>query len=72
MATSNTIFTGTSRYSADFQKILERSVNIASLPLLQLKQARTRLQDESEALRSLDSKFAGLQNAVAALAAGGA
>jgi flagellar hook-associated protein 2 len=72
MATSNTIFTGTSRYSADFQKILERSVNIASLPLLQLKQARTRLQDESEALRSLDSKFAGLQNAVAALAAGAA
>jgi flagellar hook-associated protein 2 len=72
MATNNTIFTGTSRYSADFQKILERSVNIASLPLLQLQQAKTRLQDESEALRSLDSKFAGLQNAVAALAAGAA
>ncbi len=72
MAASNTIFTGTSRYSADFQKIIERSVSIASLPLLQLQQAKTRLEDESEALRSLDSKFAGLQNAIAALAAGAA
>lgn len=72
MATSNTIFTGTSRYSADFQKIIERSVNIASLPLLQLRQARTRLNDESQALQALDSKFAGLESAIAALATGAA
>ncbi|MDW8354479.1 MAG: flagellar filament capping protein FliD [Bryobacterales bacterium] len=72
MATTNPIFTGTSRYSADLQKILERSVNIASLPLLQLQQTKTRLQDQSQALQGLEAKFAALAHAVAALATGAA
>ena len=34
---SNTVtFTGTSRYSADFQNLINRSLAIASLPITQL------------------------------------
>ncbi len=37
---ASTLFSGTSRYSADFVQVIERSVAIASLPLTQMQQQR--------------------------------
>jgi len=67
MATSSStsaIFNGNSRYSTDFQAVIERAAAIASLPISQLKAQKTDLSDQSTALASLDGKFAALQTAV--------
>ena len=63
MAT-NTIFTGSSQYSQDFQNVITRAVNIASLPITQLNTSLASLQGQSSALAGLDSKFASLQSAI--------
>ncbi|MCS7316570.1 MAG: flagellar filament capping protein FliD [Bryobacterales bacterium] len=64
----NTLFTGTSRYAADFQGLIERAVAIASLPLKQLQSVRNSLQAQSsalakvrEALEALGSALDGLE-----------
>ena len=59
---ASNIFTGASRYSTDFQSVIDRSVNIASLPLLQMQQNKVKISDESAALKSLDGKLASLGN----------
>jgi len=64
MANSNTIFTGTSTYTSDFQQIIDRSVAIASLPLTQLNNQKTHLTDQSSALSTLSSKFSALHSAL--------
>ena len=68
MATSSTssssLFNGNSRYSADFQAVIDRTVAIASLPISQLKAQQTTLSDQTTALTGLDAKFNGLQSAV--------
>src|SRR5215831_8405238 len=66
MSTS-TIFTGNSRYSSDFQSVIDRSVAIASLPLNQLQAQKAALTDQSTALASVDSKVAAVQAAIASL-----
>ncbi|HXN45034.1 MAG TPA: flagellar filament capping protein FliD [Bryobacteraceae bacterium] len=64
-ASSNTItFTGTSRYSQDFQNLINRDVAIASLPITQLDQDVTQLTSEGTALSDLDTKFSTLSDAV--------
>jgi flagellar hook-associated protein 2 len=61
---SNSIFTGTSQFSTDFQNVITRAVSIASLPITQLNADKTTLGDQSTALSGLDTKFAALQTAV--------
>ena len=68
--TSTTIFNGTSRYSSDFQAVIDRSVAIASLPLTQLNTVKTQLTGQSTALSGLDSKFSALQTAITSLETG--
>jgi flagellar hook-associated protein 2 len=58
---ANTLFSGTSRYSADFAQVINRSVAIASLPLTQMQQQRVRSSDESAALKTVEAKVLALQ-----------
>jgi flagellar hook-associated protein 2 len=69
MSTSGTsaIFNGTSRFSSDFQQIIDRSVAIASLHLTQMQTQLTTLNDESTAMSAVDTKFESLQSAIASL-----
>jgi flagellar hook-associated protein 2 len=64
---TNAVFTGASRYSSDFQAILDRATKINSLYLTQLQQQRQKLSDESTALQSLRDKFTTLRGALDAL-----
>ncbi len=67
MSSNNTIFTGSSRYSTDFQQVIDRAVAIASLPLAQLESQKTGLEDQSSALRSVEAKIASVQSAIESL-----
>ena len=62
--TSSAIFTGSSKFSADFQNTITRAVGLASLPITQYKSDVTKLQSQSDALGGIDTKFAALQTAV--------
>jgi flagellar hook-associated protein 2 len=62
--TSNSIFNGTSRYSSDFQSVIQRAVAIASLPITQLNNQKTDLTNQSTALSGLDAKFQALVTAL--------
>jgi len=61
---SNSIFSGTSRYSSDFQGILQRAVAIASLPKTQLESQLSALNSRQEALSSLQTKLTDLRSAL--------
>lgn len=63
-SSNSTIFNGTSRYSADFQSIITRSVAIASLPLNQLNNQLNALNSRSSALTTLSTQFADLHTAL--------
>ena len=64
MSSNSNIFTGSSRYSSDLQQVLTRAVSIASLPLNLLNNQLNTLQGRSDALNSLDGKFAAVLSAV--------
>jgi len=64
MSSNSSIFTGASRYSSDLQQVLTRAVKIASLPLNLLNNRLSTLQSRSDALNSLDGKFAAVLSAV--------
>ena len=61
------VFSGNSRYAADFQAVIDRSVAIASLPISQLNNDKAELEGESTALESLNGKFDALHNAITAI-----
>jgi flagellar hook-associated protein 2 len=61
---STSIFSGNSRYSSDFQAVMDRTVAIASLPISQLKAQKTTLADQTTAMTSLDGKFTAVQAAL--------
>lgn len=65
--TSNTLFNGTSRYSSDFQSVIQRAVAIASLPITQLNNQKTDLSNQSTALGGLDTKFQTLATTLAGI-----
>ncbi|MDP2999157.1 MAG: flagellar filament capping protein FliD [Bryobacterales bacterium] len=67
MSASGSIFSGSSRYSTDFQQIINRSVAIASLSMTQMQTAKVALGDQSAALVAMDAKFSSLQSAIASL-----
>ena len=64
MGSASGIFTGSSRYSSDFQAIIDRAVGIASLPMLQMQNSANALRSRSQALTSLDSKVVAVQTAL--------
>jgi flagellar hook-associated protein 2 len=71
---STSLFNGTSRYSSDFQAVINRSVAIASLPLTALESQKTELGNQQTELSGLIKKFSALQTAAdqVAAAVGGA
>src|SRR3954453_20873113 len=69
MATAaSSIFNGNSRYSADFQAVIDRTTAIASLPISQLNSQKSALTDQTTALAGLDTKFVALQTAIGNIA----
>ena len=70
MSGTSAIFNGSSRYSADFQSVVDRTVNAASLPMMQMQNVKNELSNRSSALASLDSKVSALQTAVSRLSSG--
>jgi flagellar hook-associated protein 2 len=66
-STSSTMFTGTSRYSADLDQVVSRAVQIASLPITQLQSDVSALTDQATELGKLSTVFANLQTAVSGL-----
>jgi flagellar hook-associated protein 2 len=58
---ATTLFNGSSRFSADFVQVINRSVAIASLPLTQMQQQRIKSSDESVALKTVEAKVLALQ-----------
>ena len=67
MSTSPVTFTGSSQFSSDFQQVITRAVNIASLPITQLNAEVATLQGQSSEISSLDTVFTSLQSAVQGL-----
>jgi flagellar hook-associated protein 2 len=67
MATTSSIFTGSSAYSTDFQNLIDRAQSIASLPIKQLESDKTALSDQATALSGLDTKFEAVQTAIDSL-----
>lgn len=65
---STNLFTGASRYSQDFQSVIDRSVNIASLNMLQMQQIKASTSEEASALKSLESKVSTLQGSLKGIA----
>jgi hypothetical protein len=66
---SSTLFNRNSRYSSDFQAVIDRTVAIASLRSSQLNAQEASLADQTTALAGLDTKFNALQAAVDKIAA---
>jgi flagellar hook-associated protein 2 len=67
MSTTSAIFTGTSRFSTDFQNVIARAVGIASLPISQMTSDLASVQSQSKDLDSLDRKLATLLSAAQGL-----
>src|SRR6266536_2824886 len=67
MATTNAIFSGNSRFASDFQTIIDRQVALASLPAAALQNEKTKLSNQSDAFKTLDTKFGGIESAVSSL-----
>jgi flagellar hook-associated protein 2 len=63
-STTSSVFSGNSRYSADFQAVIDRTVAIASLPISQLNAQKTALSDQTTAMTGLDGKFNAVQGAL--------
>jgi flagellar hook-associated protein 2 len=60
-------FNGQSKFSADFQNIIDRAVQLKSLQLNQLQTQQTTDQNQLSAVQSLDASFANLQSAISGL-----
>ncbi len=67
MSTTPVTFSGTSKYASDFQQIITRAVNIASLPLHQLNNQKNALTDKATAISSIDAKFTAMGTAITSL-----
>ncbi len=66
-SSSSTMFTGTSRYSSDFNQVITRAVQIASLPITQLQSDVTDMTSQATEMGTLSSKFTDLQTAISDL-----
>ena len=66
MSTSS-LFLGNSAYSKDFSQVIERTVSIAKLPMMQLEQQRLLTGDRGAAIADLQGKFESLRIALSDL-----
>jgi len=65
MATSSSsIFTGSSQFASDFKNSITRAVDMASLPITAMKSDVAKLQSQSDAVGTLNTKFTALQTAL--------
>ncbi len=64
---SSSLFLGNSAYSKDFAEVIERTVAIAKLPMLQLEQQRMQTGDRGTAVTDLQGKFESLRIALSDL-----
>ncbi len=67
MGISPLTFTGISTYSSDFQKILERTVAIASQPITQLQSEQAKIFEQKNLAAGLQTAVAGLASALDSL-----
>ena len=67
MGTSPVGFTGGSLFANDLQQVITRAVNIASLPIQQLNNEKSKLSDQSTALSSLSDQVTKLQASITSL-----
>ncbi len=67
MGISPLTFTGVSTYSADFQKILQRTVAIASQPISFLQREQTQIFQQKTLATGLQSVVGGLASAISSL-----
>jgi flagellar capping protein FliD len=65
---TNSIFSGNSRYSTDFQAVIDRAAAIASMPVTLLQTQKASLNDQTTALTGLGDAFSKLQAAVDGIA----
>lgn len=68
-SSTNSIFSGASRYASDFQQIISRAVAIASLPKTQMENTKSTLSGQSTALSTVSAKFTALQSALSGVGA---
>ncbi|HVX66457.1 MAG TPA: flagellar cap protein FliD N-terminal domain-containing protein, partial [Bryobacteraceae bacterium] len=68
-SSGTSLFSGTSRYSADFQAVIDRSVSIASLQLGLMQSQATTLTNQKTEVSLLDSKLTALQAAITSMSA---
>lgn len=61
---SSTTFTGTSQFSSSFQQVIQRAVQIASLPITQLNNQISTLNQQVSALSGLEQTFGTLGVAI--------
>lgn len=67
---SGAIFNGSSRFSADFQNVVTRTIGIASLPMMHMQNVKNDLGSQFTGLSSLDAKVTLLQSALSTLSSG--
>jgi flagellar capping protein FliD len=66
MSTSS-LFLGNSAYSNDFSQVIERSLAIAELPMVQLQQRQIQTNERGAAVTNLQGKFESLRIALSDL-----
>ena len=57
-------FTGQSKFSQDFQQVLDRAVQLQSLNLQNLQNSQQQLQSQQSSLQSVDTIFSSLQKSI--------
>ncbi len=65
--TSSAIFTGSSQFSNDFQQVVSRAVQIATLPVTQMQSQVTGLQSQSSELNTIGTDLNNLQSVITSL-----
>jgi flagellar hook-associated protein 2 len=60
----STLFNGTSRFSADFQNVINQSVALASLPIQLLQNQTSALQGQSSEIANLSGLFSSVQSSI--------
>ena len=60
----NALFNGTSQFSSDFQQVIQRAVQLASLPMQQMQNDLNSLTSQQSELNTLNRDFSNLQSAI--------
>jgi flagellar hook-associated protein 2 len=63
-STLSTSFTGVSSYASDLQSVIDRAVQIASMPLEQLQSVASDFSNQETELQTMDGQFSAIQTAL--------